>query len=161
MLIAHLPAGYLLADGLSRGRRDRGALIAAGTVSAILPDLDMFWFHLVNGRQNLHHDFLFHWPLFWVALACPLWLMTRGTARACVAVALASLLLHMALDSVAGHIRWLAPFSDWTLNLIEIPARYDWWVWTFMHHWLFAVEVAIVIWAALRAMKKAPGGAPS
>lgn len=103
--------------------------------AAVLPDLDMFWFHFVNDCQNLHHDFVFHWPLFWMALA--------------------SLLLHLALD----RVMWLAPFSDQTVSLIEIPARHDWWVWSFMRHWLFAVEIAMAIWPTVRVMKKAPGGA--
>lgn len=132
MLIAHLPAGYLLADGL-------------------------------------HHDFLFHWPLFWSALALVLWLPARiagwRTAQRCIGVGLVSLLLHMVLDSIAGHVKWLAPFSDRAVNLVEIPASYDWWVWSFTHHWLFVVELAIVLCAAItfrrRAMKKAPGGALS
>lgn len=157
MLIAHLPAGYLLADRMATGPRRR-ALIATGLIASVLPDTDLLWFYLVNGRQTLHHDFIFHWPLLWLALAAPLWLAFRS-ARPFVAVALACLMLHMALDSVAGGIAWLAPFSNRTLTLVEVPATRDWWVWSFVLHWTFAIELAITLCAAVALGRQGRSGA--
>ena len=147
MFIAHLPAGYLLTHRLTRGRQRR-RLMAVRLVAAVLPDTDLLWFYLVNDRQNLHHDFLFHGPLFWVAVAALVWILGRlagwRDSGAIAGVALASLLLHMVLDSVVAEIAWLAPFSDRTFGLMEVPARHDWWVWNFILHWSFGLELAIV-----------------
>lgn len=147
MFIAHLPVGYLLADRLARGRPDRRGLIATGLVASVLPDLDLVWFYLVNDRQNPHHDFLFHWPLFWVAVAAlaslPAMLSGRRRLLPFIGVALACLSLHMVLDSIAAEIAWFAPFSDRRLELVTVPARYDGWVWNFILHWTFVLEVVI------------------
>jgi inner membrane protein len=43
-----------------------------------------------------------------------------------------NLLLHLALDTVAGGVRWLAPFSDRSFVLATVPARHGWWVWNFL-----------------------------
>lgn len=153
MFIAHLPAGYLLGETLSRGRPARRGLIVTALMASILPDLDLVWFYLVNGRQNPHHDFVFHWPLFWVAIALSLWLIAVGTGRRravpFIGVGLASLLLHMALDSLAAEIAWLMPLSDARINLVTVPGGRDWWVWNFVLHWTFLLELAICGWAAL------------
>ncbi|MEF2074330.1 metal-dependent hydrolase [Consotaella aegiceratis] len=153
MFIAHLPAGYLLTDRMAEGRRQRRSLMAVGLVAAVLPDLDLSWFYLVNERRTAHHAFVFHWPLFWVALALVSWLIPKAMrwrgSGLFIAVALANLLLHMVLDSVAAEIAWRQPFSDRELNLVEVPARYDWWAWNFVLHWTFALELAITGWAAI------------
>lgn len=153
MFIAHLPAGYLPSERLSRNRPDRAGLIATGLAASVLPDTDLAWFYLASDRQNPHHDFLWHWPLFWIAGAGIGWLMARtlGWRRAepFIGVALACLLLHMVLDSIAAGIGWLRPFSDWQVNLVAVPARHGWWVWNFILHWTFLLELAICVWAAL------------
>ena len=148
MFIAHLPAGYLLTRRIAAGSGNRRGLMAAGLAASVLPDLDLIWFYLVDNRQSVHHAYLFHWPLFWIALAG----LTLGAARLArirgagpyVGVALAALLLHMVLDSIAAGIAWLAPFSDFEINLIEVPARHGWWVWNFVLHWTFGLELAIL-----------------
>jgi inner membrane protein len=66
-----------------------------------------------------------------------------------IGIALACLLLHMVLDSIAAEILWLKPFSDFEVNLVEVPARYDWWVWSFVLHWTFLLELAIVLAAGI------------
>lgn len=153
MFIAHLPAGYLLTQGLARGHPSRKALIATGLVASVLPDLDLVWFYLVNNRQNPHHEFVFHWPVFWVALAGVSWLAAQALgwrkAGPFIGVALAGLLLHMVLDSIAAGIAWLMPFRDAQINLVAVPARHGWWVWNFILHWTFLLELAICGWTAL------------
>jgi inner membrane protein len=54
-------------------------------------------------------------------------------------------LRHMALDSIAGEIRWLAPVSDWSLTLVIIPAAFDSWILRFVTHWTFGIEVALTV----------------
>lgn len=164
MFIAHLPAGYLLTRRMVARQRSRGTLLAVGLAASVLPDLDLIWFYLVDNRQSVHHAYLFHWPLFWVALAALALggarLAQRPGAGPVIAVALAGLLLHMALDSIAAGIAWAAPFSDFEINLVQVPARHGWWVWNFVLHWTFALELAILaaaggtLWRDTRAARR-------
>ena len=65
MLTAHLPSGYILArHWLNRWPSVHVRLmLLAGVVGAVVPDLDMLWFHLVDNRQTHHHRYFTHWPL--------------------------------------------------------------------------------------------------
>ena len=56
--------------------------------------------------------------------------------------------LHLVLDTVSGGIAWLYPYDAGSIVLIDVPARFDWWVWNFILHWSFLPEIAIVFWAA-------------
>jgi inner membrane protein len=153
MFVAHIPAGYLLSRYLSRGQADRKALILTGIVASVLPDTDLLWFYLVDNRQTVHHSYVFHWPLFWVACAACAWAVARvmhwTRLYPFIGVALAGLLLHMVLDSIAAEIGWLKPFAPYEVNLVKVSARYDWWVWSFVLHWTFLLELAIVLAAGV------------
>ncbi|MVO16245.1 metal-dependent hydrolase [Parasedimentitalea huanghaiensis] len=153
MFIAHLPAGYLTANLLARKHKNRSSLIAVGLVCSILPDFDLLWFYLVDNRQTAHHEYFFHWPLFWCFLAFATWILSwilgQGQIRRYILVALTCLLVHMLLDSFAAEIYWLRPFSDFHLNAVEVPAKFEWWVWSFVFHWTFAVEIGICLAAAI------------
>ena len=153
MFIAHLPAGYLVSRALAGRCPQRAGLIATGLLASVVPDLDLLWFYLVDNRQTPHHSYIFHWPLFWIGLACAGLIVTRALrwrrGEPFILTALCCLLLHMVLDSVAAEIAWFAPFSSWELHLFEVPARHDWWVWNFVLHWTFALEIAIVVAAAI------------
>ncbi|MEP5728813.1 MAG: metal-dependent hydrolase [Sulfitobacter sp.] len=153
MFIAHLPAGYLASDLLAPMEGNRRHLILAGTLASGLPDLDLLWFYFVDNRQTAHHEYIFHWPLFWIALAGAAWMISsiigRETWRPYILVTLACLLLHMVLDSFAAEIYWLQPFSDVHLNAVAVPARHNWWVWNFVLHWTFAAEIAICLAASI------------
>ncbi len=153
MLIAHLPTGYLMARSLAKKRPNRKWLILTGLGASILPDADLFWFYLIDNRQNVHHSYLFHTPFFWIFLGASAFVIARlkqwRRAEPFIGVALLCVLLHMALDSVAAEIAWLRPFAESEVNLVAIPARYDWWVWSFVLHWTFLLEVGIVAAAAI------------
>ena len=157
MFIAHLPAGYLATRALRpRLPRDQwGRLLAVALICSVLPDADLLWFYLVDHRQTEHHAYVTHWPLFWVALALAAvllpWGRRRAAAQTLIGTGLICLLLHMAMDSFAATIFWLRPFSDLHLNVVEVPARFDWWVWNFIFHWTFAVEFASCITACVVA----------
>ncbi|HXV32257.1 MAG TPA: metal-dependent hydrolase, partial [Sinorhizobium sp.] len=129
MFIAHLPAGYLLTHRIGGQRRtSSGAAFAVGLTFSILPDFDLLYFYLIDQRQTLHHDYWPHTPLFWLAMAGTFALALRLAGKreymVLVWVALANVLLHLALDSIAADIRWLYPFSEARFNLVEIPARF-------------------------------------
>jgi inner membrane protein len=77
----------------------------------------------------------------------------RRAAWLALAILGLNVLLHLVLDTVAGGIRWLWPFSDVELALTTVRARYHPWVLNFVLHWTFALEVALVV-AALRRYRR-------
>ena len=160
MLVGHLPAGYLVFGPITRRAppAERSRLLAAALVGSVAPDVDMLAF-LVTGGHVHHHSYPTHWPLVWLA-ATALGLLVAAVARRAdaarlVAVVGAAALLHLALDTIAGAVRWLAPFSDRATTLVEVPATHASWVLSMATHWTFAVEIALVVvalgvWTARR-----------
>jgi inner membrane protein len=149
MFIGHLPAGFLVSRAVAaRLPGQARGIMAAGVLASVLPDVDLAWFYLVDGRQTHHHDFLTHRPLVWLALGVPALVLAfafgRKAAAVLLAVALANVLGHLALDSIAGKIAWGWPFSDAATTLVAVPAKGGWWVWNFVTHWTFAAELALV-----------------
>lgn len=141
MLTAHLPSGYVLARSLPKGVP---LLVPVALIGAVLPDIDMFWFHLVDERAVHHHRYWVHIPAFWLAVAAiglPLawWLGHLRTA----AVFFAAILLHLILDTIGGGIMWGVPFSDRLYELVTVPPDYSHWIISFVLHWTFLAEVAI------------------
>ncbi len=163
MFIAHQPAGYLLTRGIvGKRQRLRRAALATGLIFSVLPDLDLLYFCLIDGPRTLHHDFWTHTPLFWLATAAAFALALRLAGWRqyldLVWVALANVLLHLFLDSIAADIRWLHPFSGARFNLVEIPARFQPWYLNFILHWAFAAELAICVAAAWVWVRAGCGG---
>ena len=58
---------------------------------------------------------------------------------------------HLILDSVAGDIRWLWPFSDEGFQLVTVPTTHTKWYMSFFHHWTFKLEICISILGLLVA----------
>lgn len=145
MLTAHLPSGYVLARHAPPGH----GVIPAALIGAVLPDIDMLWFHLIDQGQVNHHRYWTHVPLFWAAIAAlVLPLVWRSAARAPALAFFAGLLLHLFLDSINGGILWGAPFSTQLFHLVTVPPTHGHWVISFLLHWTFALELAIWVWAA-------------
>ena len=160
MFVGHMPAGYILTSAM-RGRAPswNKALMATGLVASILPDADLLWFYMVDQRQTVHHAYITHTPAFWLGVAAAAltvcWVMKWRVGPLFVGVALANVLLHLALDSIAAEVYWLWPFPVLPVNIVHIPAHYGWWVWNFVLHWTFALElivilVAVVLWTSQR-----------
>lgn len=153
MFIAHLPAGYL-ATRLILDREPVPAppcrrLLALGMIAGVLPDLDLLWFYFVSDRRQVHHAYLPHLPLTWIALfaaaALVLWIRRASrTAWLAMLIFSANILLHQVLDTTAGGIRWLWPFSNAEFAMSHVRARYDPWYLNFVLHWTFILEVAIL-----------------
>ena len=171
MFVAHLPAGYLLIRRLApRLAPDPGQvrrLMAIGLASSVLPDIDLLYFYLIDGRQTLHHEYWTHIPAFWLVAtgtAVALFRIARAPVPwPAVAALLAGVFLHLALDTVTGGIAWLYPYLTGKVVLIDVPAPFGWWVWNFVLHWSFALEAALLIWAGvelgvLRAIRELRDG---
>ncbi|NUM57700.1 MAG: hypothetical protein HUU56_03665 [Bdellovibrionaceae bacterium] len=63
-------------------------------------------------------------------------------------------MLHLALDTIAGQIRWAWPFSNQAIQLVNIPPTHSWWVMSFIFHWTFFIEVGLIILALLLFLKE-------
>lgn len=158
MFIAHLPAGYLTARLVARlsGTTARPALVAAGLVGGIFPDIDLLYATLIDHWQIHHHRYWTHLPLVWLAIsAVVLMLFRRSDAvRQTVTVFLLAVWSHLLLDSVAGDIWWLWPWLDTPFSLVVIPAIHSPWWLNFLLHWTFAVELGFVLLAVWLAWKR-------
>ena len=160
MFIAHLPAGYIAAHLLS----SRSPAFAQATrvrallLGSVFPDLDMLYFYFVDRGRHLHHHYWTHLPLFWLAVIAFTYIVAQLVGRrgaASVAVWFgAGVLTHLLLDTPFGGILWLAPFSDQALVLVAVPATRSWWVWSFVLHWSFLVEIAICIVALIMYFRR-------
>lgn len=158
MLIGHLPAGYLASYAPLRrfGRPERRRLLWITLGASVAPDLDLLYFYGVDSSVH-HHALVLHWPLFWLVLAAVVGLIGAAMRRRFWTVAAvfagAAALLHVVLDSIAGSVRWGAPFSDHETTLVEIPAGPNGWIWSFMTHWTFGVELTVCLVAGLVAWR--------
>ena len=157
MFIAHLPSGYIMSVSLlERMRRcpvPALAILLAGVIGALAPDLDLIYFYLIDHRQTQHHKYFSHWPMLWLFLmcACAIWFRCAKDAKAALLALVLSAggVLHVLLDSFVGDIWWFAPFIDKPYVMFTVPAIFKPWWLNFILHWSFAVELAICVWALL------------
>ncbi len=153
MFIAHLPAGYLLTEFLQRKLKTTKYLWV-GLIASIFPDIDLLFFYFIDNRQTLHHHYWTHLPLFWfsvwAALVIASFALKHRALRVIATIIFANTLLHLLLDTFVGGINWLYPFIDYDLFLITVPATHAFWVWSFVFHWSFLVE--LIIFAAAIAL---------
>lgn len=154
MMIAHLPAGYLLTKLMSTKfdqQREAGLWVCA-LMASIMPDIDILWLYLTGGVTN-HRYYPTHWPSLWLgfflAASITLVLMKKRALIIYPAVIVANALFHLTLDAVTGPIFYFAPFFWEKVQLVKVPAIYDWWVWNFLRHWSFQWEMMIWATAAL------------
>ena len=150
MLIAHLPSGYILGTFMRRHWPDSPGIIGAAMVGSVIPDIDMLYFHFVDGGRTHHHSYITHWPLFWAATGLLSLISANWRARSYVAATgafFAAAMVHMILDTLASPILWLMPFDRQAFELVTVPARYGNWVLSFVLHWTFACELLICGWA--------------
>ena len=158
MFIAHLPAGYLITCIIKKSTRTKGYMWL-GLLASILPDLDLLYFYFVDNRNTNHHDYFMHLPIFWGLLllysVCGVHLFSYDKKRAysVLAIFFTNIFVHMVMDSYVGYIRWFYPIFYYKVQLIDIPATHDWWVWNFVLHWSFLLELCIVALALIVVRK--------
>jgi inner membrane protein len=146
MLIAHLPAGYITARA---GRVGKGPLLSAALIGSVFPDFDMIWFLFVDYGSVHHHKYWVHAPGFWLILAAVTLPFLPKAGRNAGLMFLAAVLVHIALDTHAGGIMWLWPLSDHLYTAVIVPATQANWVLSFIWHWTFLLELAVIAVAAL------------
>lgn len=156
MFIGHLPAGYLLTSWLQKKLKTK-RFLWAGLLASIFPDIDMLYFYFIDNQQTLHHHYWTHLPLVWITF----WLVMMLVAKILnnrnlfilTMMIFPNLILHFALDSIVGGVNWLYPFIDYDLFLFTVPATYDFWIWSFLLHWTFLLEVAVITAAGILLYK--------
>lgn len=155
MIIGHLPAGFVISGILSRYAEPLGvstrAFLLAGVVGALAPDLDMFYFHLIDHRQHHHHTYFTHYPIIWLVLmvASVISFLNTRIKNITAYAAIFSLngFAHIFFDTIVGDIWWFAPWGDKPYAFFTVPALYKPWWLNFILHWSFAVELVFLIWA--------------
>ncbi len=152
MFIGHLPGAYILTTIVPR-ELPKG-VFTAFLVGSVIPDVDMAWFHLVDSSVH-HHHLITHRPALWGVLAC-VGFALRWPWIAALAV---GALVHCVLDTIAGDIMWLWPFSDRGFQAVVVPATHDHYIKSFLAHWTFKVELLICVVAALLWWKRKRPGA--
>lgn len=162
MLIAHLPAGYILFKAVDKKNtfqeKDKKPLLFGILLGSILPDVDTIWFYLVSDRSAVHHSYWTHTPFFWTMVFVLIYTFSRILKLRRISVftlgCWVSIILHLILDSIAGQIRWTWPFSNQAVQLVEIPATHDWWVLSFIFHWTFLLEIGFIAVAIFIFLKE-------
>ena len=155
MFIAHLPAGYLvtrcLAPALRKYQPDYRQLMGWGLLGAIIPDVDLLYFFLIDHQQHHHHMYFPHLPIVWLVLLGLSLLWFRYDRRRGSLALIFSIngFIHLLLDSVVGDIWWLAPFIDKPYALFHIEALHQPWWLNFLLHWSFLLELSISLAAVL------------
>ncbi|MCP4404285.1 MAG: metal-dependent hydrolase [bacterium] len=159
MFIVHTPAGYVLTSLLLKSYSDEFSdktlkrIFYAGIVGSVFPDLDLFYFYLIDQRQHLHHSYWIHIPFYWLLIIgfCTVAAYAANSKTMLVTTGIvgANIFLHLVLDTLAGKIRWFYPFSRYDVVLVDVTARYQWWVWNFVLHWTFMLEGLLLLLAAV------------
>jgi inner membrane protein len=120
-----------------------------GIVASVAPDIDLLWFYFVDARRHVHHAYWTHLPAFWLGVfavvTAGLWL-ARATHREWLAFAIVAvnIMVHLALDSIAGGVEWLWPWRSSEFVLVHVPDSYSPWYFNFFLHWTFALELLLV-----------------
>lgn len=155
MFIGHVPAGYITArlmfPHLATESLSGKAFLFWGILGAVAPDIDMFYFYLIDHRQHHHHSYVTHFPIVWLSLlmmSC-MWFYPASQRKYAALAVIFSLgaFIHIFLDTIAGDIWWFAPFIDQPFVLATVPAIYQPWWLNFILHWSFGFEIMLVCWA--------------
>jgi hypothetical protein len=157
MIFAHLPAGYVTARLLQKRMHVSDVawktFLVAGLLGSVAPDFDLLYYFIIDQQRHHHHTYFTHFPVFWISLlavSC-LWYRFASNKRWATLAVIFSLngFIHLILDSVAGNIRWLAPWDFQRYALTKVPhmtgsRRLD-----YLMHWSFLFELIPIVWAGI------------
>jgi len=165
MLIAHMPAGYIVSKAIKK--QTKYSLIFSSLIFSIWPDLDLLYFYFFDSTKTFHHTYFPHLPVVMIAafiITLPLYNVKRfKSMRIYYVLFFVNWLIHLILDTFTGGILWLYPISKQQFLFIDIPAVYNHWITSFVLHWSFAIELAIaaVALAVILKTKNTNGQLPS
>ncbi|MEM9582111.1 MAG: metal-dependent hydrolase [Pseudomonadota bacterium] len=154
MITAHLPSGYIAYRAL---KPPDPLVLWACLIGAVFPDFDLLWFFLIDNQSIHHHRYWVHAPGFWLAvslLVAPVLWQVGGRIRFAGFAFLGAWFLHLCLDSIAGSIMWLWPFSDQFYQLTTVQPTHSHYLLSFLAHWSFTVEILIWLFALMLLFKK-------
>ena len=148
MLIAHIPSGYLVAKAFKQKKK---SVIISSLIFSIWPDLGLIYFYLFDTTSIIHRQYFPHLPVVMVSVlfvTLPLYRMKFfEKLRIYYQLFFVNWFIHLVLDTFTERIFWLYPLSNHGFQFIEIPATFNHWIISFVFHWSFAVELAIVAFA--------------
>jgi len=157
MIIAHLPAGYILGKSCKTKRVN----MKYALLGSVFPDIDMLYYYLVSDKTTNHHEYLTHIPATYFLLAGLLLIpIFNQRVKSCLFWFLFGAFLHLILDTPVSGIAWGYPLDDTLIKLID-PSSYniiytpkevyfyffEGWVLNLANHWIFKIELAIVLLA--------------
>ena len=152
MFVGHLPASYILTKKLQRSF-NYSKYLWIGLLGGIFPDLDIFYFYLIDYRQTLHHTYWIHTPFDWLIISIIFFtvahLVKNKKYKMIGVLFFSNIFLHLLLDTIVGGISWLYPISNKSFFLFDVPAVHSWWIYNFIFHWTFLFEATAIIWAIL------------
>jgi len=165
MFIGHVAAGYIWTKLLLKNRvfnnndhKQQFIYFWTGILGSFFPDIDIFHFYLIDGRKHLHHSYWTHMPFFWLIALCLLLLISmirkNKNLRNASIFFISNIFIHLLLDTVAGGIYWLYPFSKGMVTLLEVPVKSTSWIFNFVFFWTSTVEGILIILAALLCRKE-------
>lgn len=118
MIFAHGPAGFLIAKVTSKtqlfAKLTTWKLFAIGFLGGIFPDIDLFYYYLVDATES-HRTFLTHAPLPYLILLLLAALFYKATKQPKTLYAVVfsfGALSHLVTDSLSSKLGWLQPFSE-------------------------------------------------
>ena len=147
MLIAHGPSGYIVSKIVKR--KSNASFVVCSLIFSLWPDLDLIYYYIFDKAKTFHHTYFPHLPI--VLFAC--FIVTIPLINTVhfkhlkeyYIIFFANWALHLILDTFTGGILWLYPFSSKLFALFVIPPTSPNWVVSFILHWSFLIELAIVL----------------
>lgn len=171
----HIAAGYLTAYGLVKliqPEIDPSAvrdMYLWGMFWGFAPDLDNFfafwkmksWWYKGGSDSGMHRKFYSHVPVLWLLAGVILYFLVSSAYWKMVVVLLVlGSFSHFVLDSIEFGVKWLWPFSDKLVALVNPGVKKDIQANGFFSYWLtflsyyksrptFFLEIIILISAVL------------
>lgn len=151
MFIAHLPSGYLLAKCLKKKVitfKSWKLIFFSAILGGVFPDFDLLYFYFIDNRQNNHHTYMTHIPLYWLIMfplvSTLLVFLKNNIYLVSWLVFVLGVFVHLILDTVTGGILWYYPLDMHYFSFTTVDEKYNWWVLNFIFHWTFFLEITIL-----------------
>jgi inner membrane protein len=161
MLIAHLPAGYILTKFMQK-KSDIQCCLWLGLLGSIFPDFDIMYLYIAEDTGTFHRQYWTHLPIFWLCITMIFFVTTYfiNFNKKVICGGLFFLMNiwgHLILDTTMAPVYWLKPlmakgFQLFDLNIAPVYAS---WFFNYMMHPFFLSEItlcigAIVMWISSR-----------